>query len=255
MTNPHDIYFITGSLYLLTPFTHFAPPPPQFWHLFSISMSSGFSVFGFGSTYEWDHAVFIFLWLIWLSIMPSRSSHVVSNGRVSFFFYGWRLGILIFNTFLRGACFSVGFPYPSGCYQAAAPLLPVGIQGFHWFRTSVSINSLVEVWALRGDRWDLPQACQKLTREGGWEVSWGRCLPTQESRTKLSFTCCFPRPAGLSLELLLSTKAFCWFSEVPRGLGPPRLLLCGHSDPGRWPSGPISRAMCYHIVNSGQGQA
>ena len=30
-----------------------------------------------------------FLWLISLSIIPSRSSHVVTNGKISFFFNGW----------------------------------------------------------------------------------------------------------------------------------------------------------------------
>ena len=37
----------------------------------------------------WNHTVFVFLWLISLSILHSRFIHVVSNGKISFFFYGW----------------------------------------------------------------------------------------------------------------------------------------------------------------------
>ena len=35
-------------------------------------------------TYKWDHMVFVFLWLILLSMMPSRSNYVVSNVKISF---------------------------------------------------------------------------------------------------------------------------------------------------------------------------
>ena len=38
------------------------------------------------STYKWNHTVFLFLWLISLSIMLSRSIHVVTNGKIPFFF-------------------------------------------------------------------------------------------------------------------------------------------------------------------------
>ena len=37
----------------------------------------------------WEHAIFVFLWFISLSIIPSKSIHVVANGRISFFSYGW----------------------------------------------------------------------------------------------------------------------------------------------------------------------
>ena len=58
------IYFITGSLYLLTPFTHFTTPYP-------LTTTSMFSAFEFGVlfcfvldfTYKWDHMVFVFLCL------------------------------------------------------------------------------------------------------------------------------------------------------------------------------------------------
>ena len=38
------------------------------------------------STYKWDFAVFVFcVWLISLSIMSSKLTHIVANGRISFF--------------------------------------------------------------------------------------------------------------------------------------------------------------------------
>ena len=89
--HPHDIYFITGSLYLLTPFTHFAHPlPPPLplatTHLFCVSVSLVW-VLVVNSTYKRDHTVFVFLWLISLSIMPSRSIHVARVGKISFFLW------------------------------------------------------------------------------------------------------------------------------------------------------------------------
>ena len=40
------------------------------------------------STYMWDHTIFVFLWIISLSLMSSRSIHVFVNGKFSSF-YGW----------------------------------------------------------------------------------------------------------------------------------------------------------------------
>ena len=37
------------------------------------------------SSYEWSHMMFVFLWLILLSIIPSSSIHIVANGKISFF--------------------------------------------------------------------------------------------------------------------------------------------------------------------------
>ena len=36
-------------------------------------------------TYKWCHAIFVFLYLISLNIIPSRFIHVVTNSRISFF--------------------------------------------------------------------------------------------------------------------------------------------------------------------------
>ena len=42
------------------------------------------------STYKRYHTVFIFfVWLISLSVMPSKSIHVAANGKISFFFMTW----------------------------------------------------------------------------------------------------------------------------------------------------------------------
>ena len=98
ITPPGLIFFITASLNLLTPFTHCTDTS----HSPSLSTINQFSVlyicelgflfvfcFVLDSTCRWDYTVFVFLWLISLSIMPSRSVHVVPNGKVSFFFNGW----------------------------------------------------------------------------------------------------------------------------------------------------------------------
>ena len=66
------------------------------------------------SDIKWNHVVFVFLWLISLSIIPSRFIHAVANGKISFllwlsnifhcivyvphllypFVYCWALGLL-----------------------------------------------------------------------------------------------------------------------------------------------------------------
>ena len=78
---PELIHLITGSLYLLTVFTHFQPcswhPPMCFLFLWVVSLDS---------TYERYHAVFVFLWPVSLGIISSQSIHGVANGRISFLF-------------------------------------------------------------------------------------------------------------------------------------------------------------------------
>lgn len=41
----------------------------------------------FDSTYRWNHAEFVFLWLFSLSIISSGSIYVVADGRISFFLW------------------------------------------------------------------------------------------------------------------------------------------------------------------------
>ena len=75
------IYFITGSLYLLIPFTYFAKLslllPGN--HLFVLCINESISVlfahlFCLDSTYKWNYTIFVFIWLISLSIIPLGAS-------------------------------------------------------------------------------------------------------------------------------------------------------------------------------------
>ena len=59
-------------------------PPPCFYIIF-VSLPLCSSVFLLKSSYEWSHMIFVFLWLISLSIIPSSSIHAVANGKISFF--------------------------------------------------------------------------------------------------------------------------------------------------------------------------
>ena len=91
ITPAGPIYLIAGSLYLLTSFTHFClpslwQPPICSLYLWVCCLFVCFLFFVFSvSTYKWDHIVFVFLWFTSLSIIPSRSIHVVTNGKISFF--------------------------------------------------------------------------------------------------------------------------------------------------------------------------
>ena len=68
----------------------------------SLSLSSFAHLFYFlNSTYKWNHIVFVFLWLISLSIILSPSIHVVANGKISFFFMAeWCSIVYIYLIFL-----------------------------------------------------------------------------------------------------------------------------------------------------------
>ena len=87
-----NLFLITESLYLLTPFTTSPtsqPPPLATTSLFSVSQFGYLVLFLSNSVHKWDHTVFVFF-SVWLScspsIMPSRSTHVVTSGRIFFFF-------------------------------------------------------------------------------------------------------------------------------------------------------------------------
>ena len=74
------------------PHLFISSPNPTPFCLFSVSMSLFLfcyvcPLFCFlDSTYNWNSMVFVFSWLISLSMIPSGSIHVVTNGKVSFFF-------------------------------------------------------------------------------------------------------------------------------------------------------------------------
>ena len=85
-------YCITGSLYVwpLSPILT-SPQLLATTNLFCVSMNFGF----LDSIYKWDHMVCVFLWIISLFIIFSRSNHV-ANGKIPFFswlnnIYVWHL--------------------------------------------------------------------------------------------------------------------------------------------------------------------
>ena len=88
------IHLITGSLKNISPFPSF-PHPLIITILLSVSLSLTF----FDSTYEWNYIVFVFLWLISLSILPSRFIHVVANVRISFFLWRNNIHFCIYTPF------------------------------------------------------------------------------------------------------------------------------------------------------------
>ena len=74
VTPPWRIYFITGSSYVLTPFTHFAhsiTPTPNIWQppIYSLFLwALGFFAFLVSdSTCKWDHMAFVCVWHISLN--------------------------------------------------------------------------------------------------------------------------------------------------------------------------------------------
>ena len=65
--NPHFVLYVYKSISVL--FVHL------FWSFLDLMN-------------KWNHMVFVFVWFISLSIIPSRSIHVVANGKISFLFNG-----------------------------------------------------------------------------------------------------------------------------------------------------------------------
>ena len=80
-------YFIIGSLYLLTPFTRLAlyTLPPSRNHQYVLCIYEIIFFSSFQNPHRSELYVLIFLWLISLSITPSRFIHVVTNGKLSVF--------------------------------------------------------------------------------------------------------------------------------------------------------------------------
>ena len=87
----HSQALIILYMILLNFYQHlFISPTPSAWQpLFYFLFLWGLIFFFFSDfTCKWYHAVFVFLWLILLNIMPSKSIHVVLNGRIIFFLTG-----------------------------------------------------------------------------------------------------------------------------------------------------------------------
>ena len=97
-------YLITRNLYLLPPCFNFPSPnylPLETTNLISFPESGFWGFFLLlDSMYKWDHTISVFLWLISLSIMPSRSIHVVAYGRTSFFITNTPLCVLGMYTYI-----------------------------------------------------------------------------------------------------------------------------------------------------------
>ena len=96
---PYAVYYIPMTLLYnwkvvpLNPLTISPTPQPALpsgSHPFVLCIyASVFILFCFlDSIHKWDQEVFICLWLISLSIIPSRVNYVVTNGKISFF-SGW----------------------------------------------------------------------------------------------------------------------------------------------------------------------
>lgn len=89
-----SIYFIspiTGSLYLLATFTHFSNPYTQLWQPLICLLCLSVQCFYISHVTVIVQCLSFCLWFILLNMMPSRSTHVVTNVRISFFFYGWMI--------------------------------------------------------------------------------------------------------------------------------------------------------------------
>ena len=114
-------YFVTTNLCFLISSPFHPTPLPSDNHQFSLCVFEFVSVLfvclfcSLDSTCKWNHMVLVFLWLISLSIIPSRSIHAVTDGKISFFFLApgifskphsslalWQAGSELFRSLLGG---------------------------------------------------------------------------------------------------------------------------------------------------------
>ena len=82
MRSSEFIYLIFESAYSFTQLCLF-PPASSPWKSLSYSVSD---FFFFKIPDNWNHVLFVLLWLISLSIIPSIFIHVATNGSISFCF-------------------------------------------------------------------------------------------------------------------------------------------------------------------------
>ena len=90
------IYFPIGSLYLLISLPHFFPPqlpPSSCNHLCVLCNYNCFYfitfIFFLDSIYKWNHTVFVFVWLISLSVIPLLIHPCCHRWQDFILFYGW----------------------------------------------------------------------------------------------------------------------------------------------------------------------
>ena len=87
--SPLLTYLISGNLYLLIPFTCLTHPfplwQPPIWSLYLwVCFVCILRIPHIG---EIILHLFVFVWLISFSLMPSKSIHIVTNGKISFFIW------------------------------------------------------------------------------------------------------------------------------------------------------------------------
>ena len=93
------------------------------------------------SSYEWSHVIFVFLWLISLSITPSSSVHVVANGKISFFLIAeWYSIVYIYHIFFIHSSIDghLGSFHALAIVDSAA--INMGVHVSLWKSTPVSLG-------------------------------------------------------------------------------------------------------------------
>ena len=102
--SPGLINFLTGRLYLLTTFTHFASPTPCLCNHQSVLCNYGFSLF-VCLFFRFHRKVKLYsiclpVSLVSLSIILSRSIHVVKNGKIYSFLWLYNIPLHVYATFI-----------------------------------------------------------------------------------------------------------------------------------------------------------
>ena len=97
ITSQEFASLMTESLYRLTDI-YLCPPTPKPMAT-TILLSTSVSFMFSDATYKWDHKVFVFLWLISLSIMSSRLIHVITSGRIPLIFWLNNIPLYLHITF------------------------------------------------------------------------------------------------------------------------------------------------------------
>ena len=97
ITSQEFASLMTESLYRLTDI-YLCPPTPKPMAT-TILLSTSVSFMFSDATYKWDHKVFVFVWLISLSIMSSRLIHVITSGRIPLIFWLNNIPLYLHITF------------------------------------------------------------------------------------------------------------------------------------------------------------
>ena len=126
-TSPWLIYnwnFVFLNLFYLFPSSPHSPlswqSPVWFLYLWIFSVLFVHLFCFLDSIYKWNHMVFVFLWLILLSIIPARSNHVVTNDKIAFFFF-FKFIYLFIYLWLCWVLASVRGPSPAAASGGHSP--------------------------------------------------------------------------------------------------------------------------------------